>query len=546
MNFELNRNDSFDDDLALTTESDQGGIVIPKQTCEHVQHVRLLKKFKTLPNPQCVDCEDTAENWLCLSCGEVHCSRYVNNHGEEHWLFTLLTDEQDNLGHCLTISLEDLSVWCYPCKSYIKNLRLNPLIQELEKMKFGSSTISEGEDGMIPQTIANLVPQNNSSTIIAIQDPALLHELQKSDLLSYCYTIKVRSASIDELACLHSSDYVNTIVSAEKNHTKISIDRFQIEFNEGTLSNARLSAGTTIDAIENVLNHHHTNGFILTTSPGHRACRDHGYGRSIYNNLALAINTNLIEQNTSKHRKHSLALFDSNNHTHLVGASPIEDAICHMIHVLTPISDDRLTSSKLLLPDDSKKNKFALERVLIIDLTSEHGHGLQSIFYESNQVLYISVHREDHQSHSKIDQCGDNHGLGYTMNIPLASFEEVNDQDYREITTELILPLANEYQPQLIVVCVDFQVKSLSTFGYAWMIEQLNSINNSKLVVALDGDLSEISSKMSYFQTILSVLIGKFSFDENPSWSNLTSNEHVREKIDLIKTTYKDHWTCFR
>src|SRR5690606_38556352 len=84
------------------------------------------------------------ENWLCLSCGEIHCSRYINNHGEEHWLFTLLTDEQ-SLGHCLTMSLDDLSVWCYPCKAYIKNLRLNPLIEQIQMIKFGSSSINETE-----------------------------------------------------------------------------------------------------------------------------------------------------------------------------------------------------------------------------------------------------------------------------------------------------------------------------------------------------------------------------------------------------------------
>lgn len=547
MNFEVNRNDSFDDDLDLTAETDRGGIVIPKQTCEHVQHVRLCKRFKSLVNSHCIDCETSTENWLCLSCGQIHCSRYVNNHGEEHWLFTLLTDGQDNLGHSLTISLEDLSVWCYPCKSYIKNVRLNPLIQQLEKIKFGSSNVSEDEDKVENQTIQHLVPQSNPSTIIAIQDPALLIELQKSDLLSYCYTIKIRSASIDELACLHSSDYVNTIVSAEKTHAGIPTDRFQLEYNEGTLSNARLSAGAAIDAIENVLNNdHHINGFILTTSPGHRACRDRGYGTSIYNNLALAINSNLIEKSTDKNRKNSLALFDCNQHTHLVGATPIEDAICHMIHVLSPINDDRTnSSSRLSLTDENKKTKFQLERVLILDLTCEHGSGLQSIYYESDQVFYISIHGEDHQSHSNHDQYGENRGLGYTMNIPFVSIEQMTDHDYQQLTNELIVPLVNEYQPQLIIVCVDFHLENVSALYYAWLIEQLNSITNSKLVVALDGNLSNISSKMSYFQMILSILIRKFSLN-NHQWQNITTREDIRDKINLIKTEYKQYWTCFQ
>jgi histone deacetylase 6 len=136
MNLIATLTNCFDDDVELTSETDQGGIVIPKQTCEHVQDLHLLEEFNNIDNNQCIDCESTNENWLCLSCGEIHCSRYINNHGEGHWLFTLLTDEQHNIGHCLTISLQDLSVWCYSCKSYIKNIRLNPLIKQLESIKF--------------------------------------------------------------------------------------------------------------------------------------------------------------------------------------------------------------------------------------------------------------------------------------------------------------------------------------------------------------------------------------------------------------------------
>jgi acetoin utilization deacetylase AcuC-like enzyme len=542
----MNLNNSFDDDdLELTSENDQGGIIIPKQTCEHVQYVHLCDELPSINN-QCIDCENSNENWLCLSCGEIHCSRYINNHGEEHWLFTLLTDAQDNLGHCLTISLQDLSVWCYPCKSYVKNIRLNPLIKQLERIKFGLSIINDNRTD--EKIISNSISMKNPSTIIAIQDPFLLRELKKTDLLSYCYTIKLRSASIDELVGLHSSDYVNMIVSAERSHVDISDHRFHIEYNQTAFSNARFSAGTTIDIIENVLNNHHINGFILSISPGHQAFPDHGNGTSIYNNLALAINSLLMDKTVSNKGENSLALFDSNNHVHIDGASPIENAICHMIHVLTPINDDRFTSQHSLImnTNNNNNNKSQLQRVLIVDLTCEHGSGLQSIYYESNQVFYISIHKENHAHRSSYHECGKNHGLGYTMNIPLASIDQINDQDYMNIITELILPITKEFQPELILVCVDFHIQNLTTLCYAWIIEQLNMIPNSKLVVALDGNLSNISSKTSYVHTVLSVLIGKLSLINNDEWKMSTINMDIRQKIDLIKAKHKQYWSCFQ
>jgi hypothetical protein len=114
------------------------------------------------------------------------------------------------------------------------------------------------------------------------------------------------------------------------------------------------------------------------------------------------------------------------------------------------------------------------------------------------------------------------------------------------IITELILPITKEYQPELILVCVDFHIQNLTTLCYAWIIEQLNMIPNSKLVVALDGNLSNISSKTSYVHTVLSVLIGKLSLINNDEWKMSTINMDIRQKIDLIKAKHKQYWSCFQ
>jgi NAD-dependent deacetylase sirtuin 2 len=74
------------------------------------------------------------ENWLCLECGSVRCSRYVNGHGLHHWEDTK-TDENP-YGHCIAVSLADLSVWCHLCSAYLKHPTLQPLVQQLEQMKF--------------------------------------------------------------------------------------------------------------------------------------------------------------------------------------------------------------------------------------------------------------------------------------------------------------------------------------------------------------------------------------------------------------------------
>jgi NAD+-dependent protein deacetylase sirtuin 2 len=89
------------------------------------------------------------ETWLCLTCGAVRCSRYVNGHGLAHWQATC---NKSNNGHCVQVSLVDLSVWCHACQAYIVEKRvhesltltgsgepiLRPILQRLEEIKFDS------------------------------------------------------------------------------------------------------------------------------------------------------------------------------------------------------------------------------------------------------------------------------------------------------------------------------------------------------------------------------------------------------------------------
>jgi NAD-dependent deacetylase sirtuin 2 len=71
------------------------------------------------------------ENWLCLACQNIYCSRYINGHCVQHW---------KDCGHCIGVSLADLSVWCHECQSYIKDKeRIQPLLAKLEEIKFDDS-----------------------------------------------------------------------------------------------------------------------------------------------------------------------------------------------------------------------------------------------------------------------------------------------------------------------------------------------------------------------------------------------------------------------
>ena len=89
--------------------------VHPKNWCEHLTNVRPLPARGLDINDACLECGHVGENWVCLTCFEVHCSRYVN----EHMLLHGVQSE-----HRMVLSFADLSVWCYACEAYVHNKAL--------------------------------------------------------------------------------------------------------------------------------------------------------------------------------------------------------------------------------------------------------------------------------------------------------------------------------------------------------------------------------------------------------------------------------------
>lgn len=70
-------------------------------------------------------------------------------------------------------------------------------------------------------------------------------------------------------------------------------------------------------------------------------------------------------------------------------------------------------------------------RVALLDIDYHHGNGTQSIFYERNDVLYISIHGDPDQEYpyflGRADECGAGIGEGFNANFPLRLRTDVKE-----------------------------------------------------------------------------------------------------------------------
>ncbi|XP_025108534.1 histone deacetylase 6-like [Pomacea canaliculata] len=104
--------------------------VQPLPWCPHLNSVQPLPQEGLDTHAPCQDCGDLKENWVCLTCYKVLCSRFVQEHMAGH-----SKDE----GHPLVLSYRDLSVWCYDCNEYVDNKITHPMKNAAHEDKFGET-----------------------------------------------------------------------------------------------------------------------------------------------------------------------------------------------------------------------------------------------------------------------------------------------------------------------------------------------------------------------------------------------------------------------
>jgi acetoin utilization protein AcuC len=91
-------------------------------------------------------------------------------------------------------------------------------------------------------------------------------------------------------------------------------------------------------------------------------------------------------------------------------------------------------------------------RVVYLDIDAHHGDGVQEGFYDSDQVLTISLHESGiyfFPGTGFEDETGEGAGTGYSVNVPLLA--HTDDAIYMKAFDEVAYPLITAYKPDIIV-----------------------------------------------------------------------------------------------
>jgi len=98
------------------------------------------------------------------------------------------------------------------------------------------------------------------------------------------------------------------------------------------------------------------------------------------------------------------------------------------------------------------RDKYNLERILILDTDAHAGNGTAEYFYGDPRVLLIDLHQDPRTLYPGTGfahQIGSGSGQGFTINVPMPVYAGYDS--YQSVFDEIVHPVVEEFRPQIII-----------------------------------------------------------------------------------------------
>ncbi|KAJ1565123.1 Histone deacetylase hda1, partial [Nowakowskiella sp. JEL0078] len=289
--------------------------------------------------------------------------------------------------------------------------------------------------------------------------------LMDANLVEQCHRIRIPTGADNNLLKLgHDINHIEHLSSLENCQNEKDLrnetdEHEDVYFSADSVLSARISCAGVVELCEAVWNGVVQNGIALIRPPGHHAERSKAMGFCLFNNVAVAVRHMQKEHNVG--------------------------------------------------------------RIMIVDWDIHHGNGIQKEFYDDPNVLYFSIHRFENGEYfpqeKKADSCftGVGDASGRNINIPWPC-GGMGDADYIHVFNRILIPVAHEFQPDLVIVAAGFDAArgdhigecDVTPEGYAHLTHMLKAFANGKLVLALEGGYNLDSVSKSVVECT-KVLIGQ-------------------------------------
>lgn len=344
---------------------------------------------------------------------------------------------------------------CYPVQSTEKKAEIQAALSFLKQC----TNLNKAQFKLCVVYDCRMLKHFDSSDDFHPEKPSRIASIyakfQEYGILKRCLILQGKMATEDELLLVHSKKYIDVIKQtsvAETTSIDEKISAFNsVYINPDTWISARIATGSLLQVVDSVLSNKCQSGTAIIRPPGHHAEKDTACGFCIFNNVAIA----------AKYAIHN----------------------------------------------------YKVQRILIIDWDVHHGNGTQAVFKDDPNVLYISIHRYDNGSFfpnsekGNSDFVGEGKGEGFNVNIPWNE-KGMGDSEYIAAFQQIVMPIAYQYNPDLILVSAGFDACVGDPIGnchvspelYGHLTHWLSALANGRIILILEGGYNVNS--ISYAMTL--------------------------------------------
>ena len=280
--------------------------------------------------------------------------------------------------------------------------------------------------------------QDHLRDICHIESPRRLQAAERvlahPTLADRWQSVPPRPATMEELAWVHTADHIRRIALTAGN--PLTALDLDTQTTAHSFDTACLAVGGVLELIDAVWQGRGPCGFAFVRPPGHHAEPNRAMGFCLFNNVAL-------------------------------GA-------CYLHRI------------------------YGVRRVMIVDIDAHHGNGTQAAFYDTDQVLFASLHEfPAYPGTGRLAETGAGRGQGHTVNLPMARAS--GDREIAQALHWIVRPLARAYRPEMILVSCGFDLyqrdllsgMQATADGYAlfghMLAETAAEVCEGRIVFVLEG-----------------------------------------------------------
>lgn len=178
------------------------------------------------------------------------------------------------------------------------------------------------------------------------------------------------------------------------------------------------------------------------------------------------------------------------------------------------------------------------KRVAYIDIDAHHGDGVEYAFYDSRDVLTISIHEDGHwlfPGTGFVTDIGINDSKGFAVNLPLPPY--TYDELYIKAFNEVVPPFIEAFQPDIIVTQLgvdSFETDpithlSLTTNGFEAVVKQFRSFGIPWVALGGGGyDLSNVARAWTLAWAIMN----------NVELPNVVPPDFLQKNSDIFRSGF--------